>query len=413
MECTNFVKLIVSECEFDLGEWIKMSRTNNVKFWRENGVLMTSAFAWSCRWFRFVDCFFRRKVSKFFVDEKLQKFPFAAFDKRCSSIINANTHSIKANAIFPVLIFHLQSILCAANEMETESILKFKCIGIDASEPDPNINIRLAADIQFDAIHTFTAIEQGHRRRRQRCYCYHLPSFGRESSEPWTFCCVGERHNNHLNGGFLKCTMNQPYSILDVYVNIKLASNIDACYHFNYSSGVVHLRATSMLQCTVAAFSFTRPISQRKQTTQLWTQTEDARKKRVALIIRTKHVGGLNLRLGNTANNAFGDPSNRRQTFGRKCIFVQASISNGNIQQDAQSPHYPYEEQKRGREKGNEKERGGERKRDKKLSTNNKFSNLFIYLCLHSRISVLFFGQFSLSPSHFLCRIRSKRIGFT
>lgn len=42
--------------------------------------------------------------------------------------------------------------------------------------------------------------------------------------------------------GFLKCTTNQPYSML----YIKLASNIDTCYNFNYSTGaVVHLRSSA------------------------------------------------------------------------------------------------------------------------------------------------------------------------
>lgn len=178
--------------------------------------------------------------------------------------------------------------------------------------------------------------------------------------------------------------MNQRYSILDVYVNIKLASNIDGCNHFNYGSGVVHLRFDSMLQCIVAVFSFiflsTRPIAQRKQTNQLWTDTEERKKSRINYSYKARK--GLNLRLGNTAKyNEFGNPSNRHQTFGRKCIWPCFNFQwEYSTRRRIATPSHTKKWMKK------------------------KFQiYLFIYLCFHFRISMLLSGQLSLVLSLTLC----------
>lgn len=99
---------------------------------------------------QFVDSFSEKSI-KVFSDEKLQKFSFAAFNKRCFSNFNAKTVGSNRMQFFgnACFSFALHSILCAQKAMKykTESNLKFKCIGIDATEPDRNINIRLTVDI--------------------------------------------------------------------------------------------------------------------------------------------------------------------------------------------------------------------------------------------------------------------------
>ena len=75
------------------------------------------------------------------------------------------------------------------------------------------------------------------------------------------------------------------------------------------------------------------------------------KKSRVALIIRTKHVRDSICDLA-TRPNTMNLVTHQTDTkLSVENAFVHASISNGNIQQDAESLHCPYEEKNRVREK--------------------------------------------------------------
>lgn len=124
---------------------------NNVKFWRENGVLMTSIFEWKWLCFSFVDCFTEKSV-KVFVDKKLQKFSFAANDKRC-----VFSYQSKCNFFNAWFSFTLQ-FAQKAMKYKTEYILKFNSIGINATEPDRNNKYSINC------------------RHSVRCYTHLLPS---------------------------------------------------------------------------------------------------------------------------------------------------------------------------------------------------------------------------------------------